>query len=101
MGLEALPDPGVATDAQIGVTEEDADGEPDLPFKPGNYTGSNRDVADLLGSSTGRIGGLVRRSVAAGLDVPAIGSGRDRRWDMTPGVILRWYQRLTGGGGAA
>lgn len=65
-------------------------------FQAGNFTGSNRDVADMLGSSTARIASLVRRSVANGIELPSIGSGRDRRWDMTPGAVLAWYKRLAG-----
>lgn len=95
MGLEPLPEPEPVPDAQAGVQPEDDDGEPDLPVKPGNYIGTNRDVADMLGSSTARINALVRRSVAAGIEVPAIGSGRDRRWDLDK--VLAWYQKLTGG----
>ncbi len=93
LGLDPLPVPDEVEPVEEG---EDAD-QIDLPFRPGDYTLSNRDVADMLGSSTGRVSSLVKRSIAAGLEVPAIGKGRDRRWDATPGVILAWYQQLTGG----
>lgn len=89
------PEPELSDEA-AGVSPGDDDGEPDLPqVRPGNYSASNRDVADLLGISTARVNSLVRRSVAIDLEVPAIGSGRDRRWDLSR--VHGWYQQLTGG----
>jgi len=81
-------------DEEIGVGPTDEDGEPDLPeVRPGDYSSRNRDVADLLGCSTARVNSLVRRSVAAGLEVPAIGSGRDRLWELSR--VYGWYAALT------
>ncbi|MCA9557700.1 MAG: hypothetical protein KC583_03950 [Myxococcales bacterium] len=99
MGLDQLPEPEVTPDDAAGVDPADDDGEPDLPqVVPGDYSASNREAADLIGSSTARLNSLVRRSVAQGVRVPAIGSGRDRRWDLSR--VFAWYQQLTGGGAA-
>lgn len=79
----------------ISMAQPEAPEEPELPqVAPGNYAASNREAADLIGSTTNRLNTLVRRSIATDIPVPAIGAGRDRRWDLDK--VFAWYQRLTG-----
>lgn len=95
LDLDPLPEPEDVPDEDAGIDPADDDGEPDLPVKPGNYSASNGEAADLLGISTASLNRRVRKSLAIGLGVPAIGSGRDRRWDL--GRVQAWYHELSGG----
>lgn len=82
--------------AELSLPDEaPADLPPDAPLA------KNADVRAHLGLGRGGLNGAIRRSLAAGIKVPAYGSAANRRWYGGPTEWQAWYAKVHDPGDAS